>query len=184
MDHSKLWKILQEMGIPDHLICFLRNLYAGQKATVRTGHGTTDWFQIGKGICQGCILSPGLFNSYAKYIMQNARLDEAQAGVKIAGRNISNLRYGDDSTLMAESEEKLKSLMMKVKEESQKAGIKLSTQKIKIMASSPITSWQIDGETMETVTDFIFLGSKITADGDCSHEIKRHLLLGRKNMTT
>ena len=116
--------------------------------------------------------------------MQNARLDEAQAGVKIAGRNISNLRYGDDSTLMAESEEKLKSLMMKVKEESQKAGIKLSTQKIKIMASSPITSWQIDGETMETVTDFIFLGSKITADGDCSHEIKRHLLLGRKNMTT
>ena len=172
------------MGIPDHLICFLRNLYAGQKATVRTGHGTEDWFKIRKGVCQDYIMSPCLFNLYAEYIMRNAGVDEAQAGIKIVRKNINNLRYGDDSTLMAESEEKLKSLMMKVKEESQKAGIKLSTQKIKIMASSPITSWQIDGETMETVTDFIFLGSKITADGDCSHEIKRHLLLGRKNMTT
>ena len=175
------WKILQEMGIPDHLTWFLRNLYAGQEATVRTGHGTTDWFQIGKGVHQGCILSPCLFNLYAEYIMWNARLDAAQAGIKIARRNINNLRYADDTTLMAESEEELKSLLMKVKEESEKVGLKLSIQKTKIMASGPITSWQIDGETMETLLrDFIFLGSKITADGDCSHEIKRHLLLGRK----
>uniref|UniRef100_A0A4W2HCP5 RNA-directed DNA polymerase n=1 Tax=Bos indicus x Bos taurus TaxID=30522 RepID=A0A4W2HCP5_BOBOX len=171
------------MGIPDHLTCLLRNLYAGQEATVRTGHGTTDWFQIGKGVRQGCILSPCLFNLYAEYIMRNAGLDEAQAGIKIARRNINNLRYADDTTLMAESVEELKSLLMKVKEEGEKAGLKLNIQKTKIMASGPITSWQIDGETAETVADFIFGGSKITADGDCSHEIKRCLLLGRKVMT-
>ena len=164
MDHNKLWKILKEMGIPDHLTCLLRNLYAGQEATVRTGHGTTDWFRIGKGVRQGCILSPCLFNFYAEYIMRNAGLAEAQAGIKIAGRNINNLRYADDTSLMAESEKELKSLLMKVKEESEKVGLKLNIQKIKIMASSPITSWQIDGETMEAVTDFIFWGSKITAD--------------------
>ena len=161
----------------------LRNLYAGQEAIVRTGHGTADWFQIGKGVCQGCILSSCLFNLYAEYILLNARLDEAQAGIKIAGRNINNLRYADNTTLMAESEEELKSLLMKVKEESEKVGLKLNIQKTKIMASGPITSWEIDGETIETVTDFIFLGSKITADGDCSHEMKRCLLLGRKAMT-
>ncbi|GBZ63276.1 hypothetical protein M6K162_2511 [Staphylococcus aureus] len=183
VDHNKLWKILKEMGIPDHLTCLLRNLYAGQEATVRTGHGTTDWFQIGKGVHQGCILSPCLFNLYAEYIMRNAGLEETQAGIKIAGRNINNLRYADDTTLMAESEEELKSLLMKVKVESEKVGLKLNIQKTKIMASGPITSWQIDGETVETVSDFIFLGSKITADGDCSHEIKRRLLLGRKVMT-
>jgi len=160
----------------------LRNLYAGQEAIVRTGHGTTDWFQIGKGVRQGCILSPYLFNFYAEYIMRNAGLDEAQAGIKIAGRNIYNLRYADDTTLMAESEEEPKTLLMKVKKDSKKASIKLNTQKTKIMASSPITSWQIDGEKMETVTDFIFLGSKITVEGDCSHDIKRPLLLGRKEM--
>ena len=170
------------MGIPDHLTCLLRNLYAGQEATVRTGHGTTDWFQIQKGVHQGCILSPCLFNLYAEYIMRNAGLDEAQTGIKIAGRSINNLRYADDTTLMAESEE-LKSLLMKVKEDSEKVGLKLNIQKTKIMASVPITSWQIDGETMETVTDFIFLGSKISADGDCSHEIKRQLFLGRNAMT-
>ena len=137
------WKILKEVGIPDHLTCLLRSLYAGQKATVRTGHGTIDWFQIGKGACQGCILSPCLFNFYAVYIMRNARMDEAQAGIKIAGRNINQLRYADDTTLMAESEE-LKSLLMKVKEESEKVGLKFNIQKTKIMASGPITSWQID----------------------------------------
>ena len=183
MDHDKLWKILQEMGIPDHLTCLTRNLYEGQKATVRTGHGTTDWFQIGKGVRQGYVLSCYLFNLQAEYIMRNARLYEAQTGIKISGRNINNLRYTDDATLTAEREEELKSLLMKVVEESEKAGLKLNTQKTKIMASSPITSWQIDRETMETVTDFIFLGSKITADGDCSHEIKRRSLLGRKAMT-
>ena len=183
VDHNKLWKILKEMGIPDHLICLLRNLYAGQEATVRTGHGTTDWFQIGKGVHQGCILSPCLFNLYAEYIMRNTGLEEAQAGIKIAGRNINNLRYADDTTLMAESEEELKSLLMKVKVESEKVGLKLNIQKTKIMVSGPIISWEIDGETMETVSDFIFWGSKITADGDCSHEIKRRLLLGRKVMT-
>ena len=160
----------------------MRNLYAGLEATVRTGHGTTDWFQIGKGVHQGCILSPCLFNLYAEYITRNAGLDEAQAGIKTAGRNNNNLRYTDDTTLMAESEEELKSLTMKVKEESEKVGLKLNTQKTKIMASGPITSWQIDGETVETVADFIFLGSKITADGDCSHEFKRCFLLGRKVM--
>ena len=143
------------MGIPDHLTCLLRNLYAGQEATIRTGHGTADWFQIGKGVCQGSILSPCLFNLYVEYIMRNAGLEEAQAGIKIARRNINNLRYADDTTLMAESEEELKSLLMKVKEESEKVGLKLNIQKTKIIASSPITSWQIDGETVETVTGFI-----------------------------
>ena len=143
------------MGIPDHLTCLLRNLYAGQEATVRTGHGT-DWFQIGKGVHQGCILSPCLFNLDAEYIMRNAGLEEAQAGIKLAGRNINNLRYADNITLMAESEEELKSLLMKLKEESGKVGLKLSVQKTKIMASGPITSWQIDGATGETVADFIW----------------------------
>ena len=183
VDHNKLWKILKEMGIPDHLICLLRNLYAGQKATVRTGHGTTDWFQIRKGVCQSCILSPCLFNLDAEYTVRNAGLEETQAGIKIAGRNINNLRHADDTTLMAESEEELKSLLMKVKVESEKVGLKLNIQKMKITASGPITSWEIDGETVETVSDFILGGSKITADGDYSHEIKRHLLLGRKVMT-
>jgi len=183
VDHNKLWEILKEMGIPDHLTCLLRNLYAGQEATVRTSHETTDWFQIGKGVHQSYILSPSLFNLYAEYIMRNAGLDETQAGIKIGRRNINNLRYADDTTLMAESEEELKSLLLKVKEESEKLGLKLNIQKTKIMAFGPIISWQIDGETMETVTDFIFLGSEITADGDCSHEIKRRLLLGRKAMT-
>ena len=171
------------MGIQDHLSCLLRNLYAGQEATVKTGLGTTDWFQIGKGVCQGCILSPRLFNLYAEYIMQNAGLHEAQAGIKIARKNINNLRYADDTTLMAESEEELKSLLMKVKEMSEKVGLKLNIQKTKITASGPITSWQIDGETVETVADFIFGGSKITSDDDCRHEFKRRLLLGRKVMT-
>ena len=142
-----------------------------------------DWFQIGK-VHQGCILSPCLFNLYAEYIMQNARLEEAQAGIKISGRNINNLRYANDTTLRAEREEELKSFLMKVKEESVKVDLKLNIQKTKIMASGPITSWRIDGETMESVSDFIFGGSKITADGDCSHEIKRGLLLGRETMTT
>ena len=147
-------EILKEMGIPDHLTCLLRNLYAGQEATVRTGHGPMDYFKIGKEVCQGCILSPCLFNLYAEYIMWNARLDEAQTGIKMAGRNISNLRYADDTTIMADSKEELKSLLMKEKEKSQKAGLKLNIQKTKIMACSPITSWQIDGETMEAVTDY------------------------------
>ena len=170
------------MGIPDHLACLLRNLNAGQEATVRTGHGTTDWFQIGKGVRQGCILAPYLFNSYAEDIMRNAVLEEAQAGIKIARRNINKLRYADDTILKAQSKE-LKSLLMKVKEESKKVGLKLNIQKAKIMASSHITSWQIDGETMETVRDFIFLDSKITEDGDCNHEIKRCLFLGRRATT-
>ena len=170
------------MGIPDHLTCLLRNLYTGHEVTVRTGHGTTAWFQIGKGVHQGCIVSPCLFNFYAEYIMRNAELEEAQAEIKIVERNINNLRYADDTNLMAESEEELKSLLMKVKEESEKVGLKLNIQKTKIMASGPITSWETDGETGETVADFIFLGSKITADGDFSHEIKRCLLLGRNVM--
>ena len=182
VDHNKLWKILKEMGIPDRLTCVLRNLYVGQEATVRPGHGTTDWLQIGNGLHQGCILSLCLFNLYAEYIMRNAGLEEAQAGIKIGGRNINNLRYADDTILMAESEGELKSLLMKVKEESEKIGLKLNIQKTKIMASGPTISWEIDGETVETVSDFIFLGSKIPADGDCSHEIKRCLLLGRKVM--
>ena len=157
MDHNKLWGILKEIEIPDHFTCLLRNLYAGQETTVRTIQGTMDWFQIGKEVCQDCILSPCLFKFYADYIMQNAGLDEAQAGIKTAGRNINNLRYADDTILMAESKEELKSLLLK--EESEKVGLKLNIQKTKIMASGPITTWQMDGETMET-------------DGDCSHEIK------------
>ena len=183
VDNNKLWKILKETGIPDHLTCLLRNLYAGQEVTVRTGRGTTHWFQIGKVVCQGCILPACLFNLYAEYIMRNAGLEETQAGIKIAGRNINNLRYANDTTLKAGSEEELKSHLMKVKRESEKVSLKLSIQKIKIMASGPISSWEINGETVESVSDFIFLGSKITADGDCSHEIKRRLLLGRKVMT-
>ena len=157
VDHNKLWNILKEMGIPDHLTCLLRNLYAGQEATVRTGHGTTDWFRIGKGVRQGCILSPCLFNFYAEY-MRNTGLEEAQAGIKFAGRNMNNLRYADNTTLMAESEEELKSLLMKVKEESEKFALKLNIQKTKIMASGPIISWEIDGKTVETVLDFMFWG--------------------------
>ena len=170
------WKIPKEIGIPYHLTCFLRNLSESQEATVRTGHGTTDWFKIEKGVKQSCIFSPSLFNLCAEYIMRNARLNEAQAGIDTAGRNINNLRYADDTTLMAV-------VLLRVREESEKAGLKLNTQKTKIMASRPISLCQIDGETVEKVTDFIFLGSKIIANGDCSHEIKRHLLLGRKAMT-
>ena len=166
------------MGIPDHLTFLLRNLYAGQEATVRTAHGT-DWFQIGKGVCQGCILSPCLFNLHAKYIMRNAGLDEAQTGIKIPGRNINNLRYAEDTTLMAESEE-LKSLLMKVKE-SEKVGLKLNIQKTKIKVSGPITSWQIDGETVETVTDFKTAPKSLQMVTAAMN--KRHLLLGRKAMT-
>ena len=158
----------------------MRNLYADQETTVRTGHGATDWFQTGKRVHRGYIFPPCLFNLYAEYITRNVGLEEAQAGIKIAGRN--NLSYADDTTLMAESEE-LKSLLMKVKEESEKAGLKLNIQKTNIMASGPITPWEIDGETVETVSGFIFGDSKIIADGDSSHEIKRHLLLGRKVMT-
>ena len=161
MDHKKLWKILKEMAIPDHLTCLLRNLYAGQEATLRTGHGITDRFQIRKGVSQGYVLSPCLFNLYAVYFMTNAGLDEAQAGVKIARRNINNLRYTDGTTFMAECEEELKSLLMKVKEENEKVGFKFNIQKMKIMASGPIISWQIYGEIVETVT--YFGGSKITA---------------------
>ena len=177
VDHNKLWKILQEMGIPDHLTCLLRNLYAGQEATVRTGHGTTDRFQIGKGVHQSCTLSPCLFNLYAEYIMRNAGLDKAQAGIKTTRRNSNNLRYADDTTLTAEREEELKSLLMKVNKERENVSLKLNIQKTEIMASGPITSWQIDEET---VADFILGGSKITVNGDCSHEIKRCLLLGCK----
>ena len=160
------------MRIPDHLTCLLKNLHAGQEGTVRTGHGTTDWFQIGKGVHQGCILSPCLFDLYAEYIMRNAGLQEAQAGIKIPGRNINNLRYADDTTLMAESEEELKRLLMKVKEESEKVGLKLNIQKTKIMASGPITSWHIDGETMETEADFIFSDYKIIADVTTAMKLK------------
>ena len=150
--------VLKRWEYQDHLTCLLRNLYVGQEATVRTGHGTTDWFQIGKGVRQGCILSPCLFNLYAEYIMRNAGLEEAQTGIKIAGKNINNLRYADKTTLMAESEEELKNLLIKVKEKSEKVGLKLNIQKTKIMASGPITSWQIDGETVETVSDCLFFG--------------------------
>ena len=180
VNHNKLWKIYQVIGITDHLTCLLRNMYAGQEATVRTGHGKTDWFKTGKGVCQGYILSPRFFNLHAEYIMQNARLDEAQVGIKIARRNINNFRYADDTRLMAKMEKKLKSLLMKVKEESEKTDLKLNIQKTKIMVSSPITSWQIDGETMKTVTDLIFLGPKITAEGDCSHGIKNTSSLEEK----
>ena len=159
------------MGIPDHLTGLLRNLYAGQEAAVRTAHGTTDWFQIGKGVRQGCILSPCLFNFYAEYIMRNDGLDEAQARIKIPGKNINNLRYADDITLMVESDKGFKSLLMKVKQESEKVGLKQNIQKMTMMASGLITSWEIDGERVGTVSDFILEGCKITADGDCSHEI-------------
>ena len=160
MDNKTLWRTLKEMGIADHLTYLLRNLCTGQEAIVRTRYGTMDWFKIGRGVHQGCILSPCLFNLHAEYIMQNARLEEAEDGIKTARRNINNLRYADDTSLMAESKEKLKSLLMKVKEETEKAGLKLNIQKVKITASSPITSWQIAGEKVEAVTDFIFLGSK------------------------
>ena len=170
------------MGVPDHFTCLLRNLYAGQEATVRTREWTMDWFKIEKQVHQGCILSPCLFNLYAEYIMWNARLDETQAVIKFAGRNTNNLRYADDTTIMAESEEELKSLLMKVKEESETAGLKLNVQKMKIMTSCPITPWQIMGKQWKQ-WQTIFLGSKITADGDCSREIKRYLLLRRKGMT-
>ncbi|KAF7248571.1 Craniofacial development protein 2 [Varanus komodoensis] len=182
VDHNKLWQVLKEMGVPDHFICLLRNLYVGQEALVRTGHGTTDWFKIEKGVRQDCIQLPCLFNLYAEHIMRKAGLDESAVGIKIARRNINNLRYADDTTLMAESEEELKSLLMQVKEECAKVDLKLNIKKTKIMASCPLTSWQIDGKEMEVVTDYIFLGSKITVDRDCSKEIKRCLLLGRKAM--
>ena len=180
MDGNKLWKILKEIRIPDNLTFLLRNVYAGQEATIRTRHITTEWFKIGKEVQQDCILSLCLFNFCAEYIMGNARLDEFQAGIKIAGRNINNLRYADDTTMMAENKEKLKSFFLDEggrgkKKEGEKAGLKLNIQKMKIMASGPITSWQIDGEKVERVAHFIFLGSKITMDGDCSHEIKKTL---------
>ena len=181
VDHNKLWEILKEMGKTDYLTCLLRNLYAGQEATVRIGYVTTDWFRIGKGVHPGWILSPCLFNLYAEYIMWNAGLDEAPAEINIARRNINNLRYADDTTLIAESKEELESLAEG--EKSEKSGLKLNIQKTKIIVSSPILSWQICGITMATVTDFIFLGSKIIADSDCSLEITRLLLLGRRAMT-
>ena len=167
------------MGIPDHLTCLKRNLHAGQEATLRTGHGTTDWFQIEKGVRQGCILSPCLFNFFAEYIMRNTGLEEAQAGIKIAGRNINNLRYADDTTFMLENEEELKSLLMKVKEESEKVGLKLNIQKTKIIASGPITLWEIKGETVETVSDFIFLCSKPLQMLIAPMKLKKLLILGR-----
>ena len=179
VDHNKLWKILKEMGTPDHLTCLLRNLYAGQEATARTGHGKTDWFQIGKAVCQGSILSSCLYNLYAEYIMRNAGVKEAQAGITTVGENINNLRYAHDTTLIAESKEELKNLLTKVKEKSEKVSLKLNVQKAKIMTFGLITSWQIDGETVEKVVDFIFLGSKITADGDCSHEKDTYSLEGK-----
>ena len=175
-------KIIKEMGIPGHLTCLLRNLKAGQEATVRTRHGTVDWFQTGKGVCQSFILSPCLFNLHAEPIIRNARLNKSQAGIKVGRRNVNNLSYADNTTLMAESEEELKSLLIKVKEESEKAGLKLNIQKAKILASGPI-SWQIGGEKVEAVMDFIFLDSKITKDDNSRHEIKRCLLFGRKVTT-
>ena len=180
VDHNKLWKILKEKGIPDHLTCLLRNLYAGQEATVRARHGTTDWFQIGKRVCQGCIVSPCLFNLYADYITRKSRLEEAQAGIKIARRNISNVRYADGTTLMAETEEELNSLLMKVKEESEKVRLKLNIQKTKIIASAPIISWELDGETVETVSDFIFCGFKIMQMVIAAMKLKDAYLLGGK----
>ena len=159
VDHNKLWEILKEMGIPDHLTYLLRNLYESQEVTVRTGHGTTDWLQIGKGVCQGYILSPCIFNLYAEYIMRNTRLEEAQARINIAGININDLRYADDTILMADTEEELKSLLIKVKEESEKVGLKFNIQKTKIMSSGPITSWEIDGETVEIVSELVFWGA-------------------------
>ena len=174
------WKILKETGIPVHLTCLLRNLYAGEEATVKTRHGTTEWFKIGKGVHQGCILSLGLFNFCAEYIMQNATLDESQVGIKIAWRNISSVRYADDTTLVAKSKKELKSLLRNMKEESEKAGLKLNIPKNEDHAIWSHHFMQIDGVTVETVTDFIFLDSKIIADGNCSHEIKT-LVLWKKN---
>ena len=182
VDQDKLWKILLEMGIPDHLTCLLRNLYAGQEATVSTGCGTKDWFEIAKGVCQGCIMSLYLFNIYAEYIMRNSGLEEAQAGIKITRRNVNNLRYADDTTLMAESEEELNSLLMKMKEKSENVGLRLNIQKTKIIASSPIISWQIDGETVEKWLT-LFFGLQNHCRWYCSHELRRRLLLGRKVMT-
>ena len=173
VDHDKLWKALTVVRIPDHLTCLLRNLYTGQEATVRILYGTTDWFKSKKGVQQGYLLSPCLFNLYTEHIMRNAGLDELQAGIEIGWRNINNLRYADDITLMAESKGELKSLSMRVKEESERAGLRLNIKKTKIMASSRITIWQIEGEKVEVVTDFLFLGSKITADSNCRHEIRR-----------
>ncbi|CAH2296256.1 Hypothetical predicted protein [Pelobates cultripes] len=184
VDHNNMWQVLKEMGVPDHLITLLRNLYVDQEATVRTKHGTTEWFKIGKGVQQGCMLSPYLFNLYVEYMIHKAGLDESKAGINIAGRNINNLRYADDTTLVAESKEELKDLLMRVKEENAKAGLLLNVKKTKIMANSNLSSWQIDGEEVEAVTDFIFLGSKISSDGDCSHKIKTRLLLGRKAMAS
>ena len=178
-----LFTLIPDRGMPDYLTCLLRNLYAAQEQQLELNMEQTDWFQIGKGVRQSCILLPCLFNLYAEYIMKNAGLEEAQAGIKIAKRNINNLRYTDDTTFMAESKEEIKSLLMKVKEESEKVGLKLNIQKTRIMAYGPITSWQIDGEKMKTVTVFIFLGSKITSDGDYSYDIKRCLILGRMVMT-
>ena len=177
------WKILKEMGIPDHLTCLLRNLYAGQEATVRITHGTMDWFNIGKGVHQGCILSPCLFDLYAEYIMRNARLDGSQVRIKISRRNINRFRYADDTILMAESERGTKEPCDDDERGEWKRWLKTQHSKTKILASGPITSWRKDGETMQAVTDFIFLGSKTIVDSDCSHETKRHLLLGRKTMT-
>ena len=177
------WRILKEIGGPDHLTCFLRNLYAGKEAKVRNGYGTMDWFKIGKGVCHGCVLLHGLFNFYAEYIILNAGLDESQARNEVARKNVSNVRYADDTTLMAESEAELKSLLMKVKEENEKTGIKLNIQKTKIIVSGPIILWQIHREEMETVADIIFLGSKSTVDGDCIHDMK-HLIQKTKWGTT
>ena len=185
LNHNKLWKILKEMGIPDHLTCLLRNLYACQEARARTGYGKTDWFQIGKEVCQGHILSPCLFNFYAEYIMRNAGLDEAQAGIKIARKNINNLRYADDTTLMAESKEELNESKLDESERGEwKSWLKIQHSENKDHGIWSHHFWQVGGETVETVSEFIFLCSKITADGDCSHEIKRHLHLGRKVMIT
>ena len=170
------------MGVSDHITYLLRNRYASQETTVRTGHGTVDWFKIGKGVCQLSIASPFLFNLYAEYMIQSARLEESQAGIKIAGRN-NHLRYIDDTTLIAESEKELKSLLMEVKEETEKAGLKFNIQKTKIMTSNPITSWQIEGGKMGAATDFVFLGSKIIVNNDCSREMERLLLFGKKALT-
>ena len=181
VDQNKLWKILKELGIPDHLTCLLKNLNVGQEAAVRTGHGTMHWLKPGKGVHQGYILSPCLCNLYAEYIIQNVRLDEAQSGIKNAGRNINNLGYADNTTLMAESEEELKSLLVKVKEKSEKAGLKLNIQKLRWHLVPSLHGKQMGKQWK--LTNFIFLGSKITANGDCRHEIKRHFLLGRKVLT-
>ena len=182
VDHNKLWVSLQNMGVPNHLICLLKNLYADQEATVRTEHGLTEWFKVEKGVRQGCILSPYLFNLHAEHIIRNAGLEETEIGVKIAGGKINNLRYADDTTLMAENEEDLKNLLLKVKKESAKAGLLLNIKKTKIMSTGNVNGTRIDGEEIETVTDFIFLGSKINNDSDCTHEIKRRLLFGIKAM--